>query len=161
MLRIAPVYLDENDWPSFTPTGKILHANQQSSNNLYDSNLAKKLGADDYGMKSYYLVILKTGKNKNKDKAAINKAFAGHMQNIKKLAAEGKLIVAGPLSKNKKNYRGIFILNATNEAEAMDLLQSDAAISEKYLEPEIYKWYGSAALPLYLEKSDKISKKSF
>ena len=161
MLRIAPVYLDENDWPSFTPTGRILSAKQQSSNNIYDAKLAKQLGADDYGMKSYYLVILKTGKNKNKDKAAISKAFAGHMQNIKSLAAEGKLIVAGPISKNRKNYRGIFILNAVNETEVMEMLLADAAIREKYLEPEIYKWYGSAALPLYLEKSAKISKKSF
>jgi uncharacterized protein len=146
---------------NITPAGKTQQATQEASTQIYDEVLAKQLGADDYGMKSYYLVILKTGKNKNKDKAAISKAFSGHMQNIKSLAAEGKLIVAGPISKNRKNYRGIFILNAGNETEAMEMLLADAAIREKYLEPEIYKWYGSAALPLYLEKSAKISKKSF
>ncbi len=39
----------------------------QSENPDYDSELAKKLGADDYGMKMYVLVILKTGGNNTTD----------------------------------------------------------------------------------------------
>ena len=35
----------------------------QTTNPNYDEALAKKLGADDYGMKKYVLVILKTGEN--------------------------------------------------------------------------------------------------
>ena len=37
------------------------HTNAQSTNKEYDSVLAKKLNADPYGMKKYYLVLLKTG----------------------------------------------------------------------------------------------------
>ena len=33
------------------------------TNPKYDKILADKLGGDDYGMKSYFLVILKTGSN--------------------------------------------------------------------------------------------------
>jgi hypothetical protein len=33
------------------------------TNTKYDKALAEKLGGDDYGMKSYFLVILKTGSN--------------------------------------------------------------------------------------------------
>ncbi len=69
----------------------------------YDAKLAKELGADEYGMKNYVFVILKTGPKdaaiKGKDRAAI---FAGHMANIKRLADEGKLAVAGPFGDNDR-----------------------------------------------------------
>ena len=42
--------------------------------------------------------------------------------------------------------------------EAQILLASDPAIKAKYLEPELYNWYGSAALSEYLEASDKVWK---
>ena len=77
----------------------------------YDKALAEKLGADEYGMKSYFLVMLKTGPNTTTDQELINESFRGHLENINRLEAEGILIVAGPLDKNDKNYRGIFILN--------------------------------------------------
>lgn len=41
----------------------------------YDSVLAKKLGADDYGMKWYVLAILKTGGNEIQDKPTRNLIF--------------------------------------------------------------------------------------
>lgn len=125
----------------------------------YDQQLAEKLGADDFGMKSYFMVILKTGKNTSTDKELINKSFKGHMDNINKLVGEGKLIVAGPLGKNENNYRGIFILhNIKTKEEAKELLQSDLAIKNELLDYDIYTWFGSAALPEYLPASDKIWK---
>lgn len=135
-----------------------LVANGQNTNPNYDSTLAKKYGADDYGMKGYILVILKTGTNKTTDKEFINRCFVGHMENINRLAKNGKLVVAGPLGKNDKTYRGIFILNSTSLDEAKELLQTDPAIKENIFEVEIYNWYGSAALSEYLESADKIWK---
>lgn len=130
----------------------------QNINPNYDSTLAKTFGADDYGMKMYVLVILKTGNNTTENKALKDSLFAGHMQNMGRMVDMGKLIVAGPLGKNDKSYRGIFILNVTTFEEANQLLESDPAIKEKLLEPELFKWYGSAALPDYLKTSEKISK---
>ena len=78
-----------------------------SQNKNYDEVLAKKLGADVYGMKNSVLVILKTGSNGRTDKKYIDSCFASHMKNISKIADEGKLIVAGPISTNEKTYRGI------------------------------------------------------
>ncbi|MES2061876.1 MAG: YciI family protein [Bacteroidota bacterium] len=126
----------------------------------YNKALADSLGADEYGMKMYTLVILKTGENKTTDKAKIDSAFKGHMANIGKLAANGKLVVAGPMGKNDKGYRGIFIFNVKTVAEAQELLKSDPAVQTKILEAEIYPWYGSAALPVYLETHKKIEKTS-
>jgi len=123
----------------------------------YDKTLAEKLGGDDYGMKRYFWVILKTGTNTTTDKELIGKSFSGHMDNINRLVKEGKLIVAGPLGKNENKYRGIFILdNLTSIEEAKKTLQSDPAIKNGLLDYEIFTWYGSAALPEYLPISDKI-----
>lgn len=130
-----------------------------NTNPNYDTELAGKLGGDDYGMKSYFLVILKIGTNTTSDKELIAESFRGHMNNINRLVEEGKLIVAGPLGKNENNYRGIFILdNIKSIEEAKELLKTDLAIKNKLLDYEIFNWYGSAALPEYLPYSDKIWK---
>lgn len=125
----------------------------------YDPALAQKLGGDDYGMKQYFLVILKTGTNTTTDKTLISESFRGHMENMNRLVKEGKLIVAGPLAKNENQYRGIFILhNIPTPEEAKTLLQTDPAIRNNLLAFDIFTWYGSAALPEYLPFSDKIWK---
>lgn len=134
-------------------------ANSQSDNPAYDKTLADSLGGDDYGMKPYVLAILKTGTNKTENKTIVDSLFKGHLANIGRLADEGKLVVAGPLKKNDKSYRGIFILNVKTIAEADSLLITDPAIKEKLLDAELYQWYGSAALPAYLKFHEKIEKK--
>lgn len=133
----------------------------QETNPNYDEKLATELGADDYGMKNYVLVLLKTGKNKSKDQNLINESFAGHFSNMKELAKQGKLVVAGPTGKNLKNYRGIFIFNVATFEEATECLKGDLAVQNDFLQAELYHWYGSAALPVYLEAEDKVWKKKF
>jgi len=127
---------------------------------VYDSILAKKLNADEYGMKMYVFVMLKTGVNTSADKVAKDKAFAGHMKNIQKMADAGKLAVAGPFEKGGNN-RGLFILNVATFEEAKSLLEEDTAVKEKYLEPEFTLWYGSASLMETPEIHKKIQKSNF
>lgn len=127
----------------------------------YNDSLAKALGADDYGMRSYILVMLKTGPNKTENKSYTDSCFAGHMKNMAVMEAAGQLVVAGPLKKNDKLYRGIFILDVKDKEAAAKLLLSDPAVNGGLLEPELYDWYGSAALPLYLKEAHHISKKSY
>ncbi|MCJ8319214.1 MAG: YciI family protein [Colwellia sp.] len=133
---------------------------QLNTNPNYDAKLAADLGADDYGMKKFVLVILKTGSNTSTDKTLKNAAFKGHIDNISRLVDEKKLIVAGPLGKNDKTYRGIFILDVSSIDQANEILLSDPAIKANYLAAEVIEWYGSAALATYLEASDKIWKVS-
>lgn len=141
--------------------GITMSAKSQHGNSKYNKTLADSLGADEYGMKSYVLVILKSGPNKATNQAQKDSLFAGHLKNIRRLASLGKLTVAGPLENNDKDYRGIFILNVQSTAEATALLQTDPAIKAGLLEPELYGWYGSAALPMYLPFVEKVEKKSF
>lgn len=130
---------------------------------IYDKSLAQKLGADDYGMKSYIFVALKTGERDTvvKDKKLRDSLFKGHMANIDRLVKEGKMVIAGPFGKNDKNYRGLFILNVKTVAEANTLLQSDPTIREKIFDVDVMPWYGSAAISEYLPVHDKIQKKTY
>lgn len=126
----------------------------------FDSALAEKLHADDYGMKTYFFVILKSGSNNRLNQKEIDDSFKGHLENINRLVEQGYLVVAGPLGKNENQYRGIFIIqNVKTIKEVQDVLQTDPAIESGLLDYEIYPWYGSAALPEYLPYSDKIWKK--
>ena len=88
----------------------------------FDPELAKKLGADERGMKMYVLCILKTGpKDAEITGEARKEIFAGHFANIGRLADEGKLAVAGPFGKNDKAYRGLYVFNvATIESKRAD-----------------------------------------
>ncbi|MFY8004841.1 MAG: hypothetical protein ACOVNR_08350 [Chitinophagaceae bacterium] len=132
-----------------------LHA-QINANPQYDSLLAKKLGGNDWGMKNYVFVILKTGKNTTTNQAFKDSCFKSHMHNMDSLVKQGKLIVAGPIAKNDMEYRGIFILNAFNFKEAEVMLKHDGAINQQLLEPLFFTWFGSAALSEYLPYADKI-----
>lgn len=111
----------------------------------YDAALAQRLGADARGMRMYALVLLRTGPRQDLPKAEVERAFAGHMENIGRLAATGDLAFAGPLARNER-YRGIFVFNVKTSAEAERLLASDPAVQAGVLAGEVYLLYGSAAL---------------
>lgn len=131
----------------------------QISSTKYDKALADSLGADEYGMRSYILVILKTGPTKIANKDTLNLLFKGHMDNISRLANEGKLVIAGPFGKNDSQFRGIFILNAKNIEEAKEMVNTDPTIKRGIFDVDFYNWYGSAALPVYLKTHEKIEVK--
>lgn len=113
----------------------------------YDAALAKKLGGNDQGMKSYVLCILKTGPKdaeiKGKEREDI---FKGHFDNINRLAGEGKLAVAGPFGKNDKSYRGLYVLNVATVEEAEKLVVLDPAVKGGVFIYELTPWYATAAL---------------
>lgn len=140
-------------------------AKKEAGNNAADNDkpvfnklLADSLGADEYGMRKYFLVILKTGEKSIDNKTVVDSIFRGHLDNIGKLTREGKLIIAGPLGKNDKQYRGIFVFRVETKEEVESLLLTDPAIKEQLLASEILEWYGSAALPMYLDFHAQIEK---
>lgn len=112
----------------------------------YDAALAERLGADQRGMKSYVFVLLKTGPKADIPKEENDRLFAGHMTNLGRLAGEGKLVVAGPMVKNDRQYRGIFVFNVKTVKEAEALLATDPAVAAGALAFEAYGWYATAAL---------------
>ena len=142
-------------------TAVFSFANAQNS--AFDQKLADSLGADQRGMKTYLLVILKTGpKDKEiNDKKQRDELFKGHFSNMSEMAKAGKLKLAGPFAtKNELGYRGIFLLDVKDEEEAKALLQNDPTIKTGIFDVEILPWFGSAAIPMHLKYHEKISKKN-
>lgn len=128
------------------------------SNKNYDSVLAKKLNANEMGMKKYIFVILKTGPVVIEDKTKRDSLFMGHMKNIESLASQNKLGMAGPFGKNDKELRGIFILNTENKEDAEKMVNLDPAVQARILVAEYYPWFGTAALQEILSIHKRISK---
>ncbi len=129
----------------------------------FDAELAKKVGADEHGMKSYVFCILKTGPKDAEitDKQKRSDIFAGHMANIQRLADEGKLVLAGPFGKNDRTYRGLFIFNVSTVEEAQKLVETDPVIKSGMMLAEFTPWYGSAATMLINDYHKKVAKKNF
>jgi len=111
----------------------------------YDEALATELGADQYGMRTYVMAFLKAGPKRDQDEEMARKLQAGHMENIRRLAGEGKLVLAGPFL-DAGELRGIFLFDVATVEEARELTATDPAIIAGRLEMELHPWYGSAAL---------------
>jgi len=131
---------------------------QAQTKPVFDAALAKKLGADDYGMRQYVMAFLKPGPTKLTDKAAITKLQNAHLQNIERLAKEGKLAVAGPFT-DDKGIEGIFIFNVKTVEEAKALTETDPGIKAGVFEMELHPFYCSAALMEVTAIHEKIQKK--
>lgn len=123
----------------------------------YDAELAKRLGADDRGMRQYVMCFLKTGTLKITDKAKTDELMKGHFGTISRLAAAGKLIAAGPFVEGG-DFRGLYLFDVKTIEEAKQLTESDPSIKEGYFKVEFIKWYGSAALMEVNGIHKKISK---
>ncbi|GAA5522388.1 YciI family protein [Aliifodinibius salicampi] len=136
----------------------------QDGNNIseelsYDQELAAELGADEYGMRRYVVALLKSGPNREHDEETAQKLQEGHMSNIRRLATEGKLIVAGPFLGDGE-LRGIYIFDVSSVEEARELTETDPAIQAGRLEMELHPWYGSAGLKKVNEIHSQISKEN-
>jgi uncharacterized protein YciI len=135
-----------------TPAAAITNAS-------YDAELAKKLGADNYGMHKYVMAFLKTGPTQITDKAKAAEIQKAHLKNIMKLASDGKLVVAGPFM-DRGDVEGIFIFNVPTVEEAKTLTETDPAIKAGVLAMELRPFYCTAALVEVMGIHKKIEKKS-
>jgi len=127
---------------------------------IIDSLLIQKTGADEYGMKHYVIAILKRGPNRTKDSVEAAKLQKAHLENIMRLADEGKLVIAGPFMDDIDDVRGIYIFDVETIEEARILTETDPAIQAGSLVMELKPWYGSAALMFVPEIHKKLEKKN-
>lgn len=146
---IAPAALAQDGKPAAAPAATS-----------FDAELAKTVGADEYGMRRYVLVVLKTGPNKMAAGPARDEMFKGHFANMKRLAGEGKLALAGPFD-GVDGWRGLFILAVTDIEEAKRLVATDPVVINGEMVAEYHKYYGSAALMLVNGQHDKVAQKKF
>lgn len=142
-------------------TGNLhAQATTGSAKPAYDADLARSVAADDHGMRKYVLVILKSGPTPVPPGKERDDMFKGHFANINRLAAEGKLAVAGPLD-GVDGRRGLFILAVPEIEEARQLVATDPVVAKGEMVAEYHKYYGSAALMLVNEQHRKVTKTPF
>ncbi|MBC7605130.1 MAG: hypothetical protein H7255_21035 [Ramlibacter sp.] len=124
----------------------------------YDAALATSLGADERGMRSYVFVVLKTGPNKVPAGPERDEMFKGHFANMNRLAAEGKLAVAGPFD-GKEGWRGMYVFAVKDVEEAKLLTATDPVIAKGEMVAEYHALYASAALMAVADMHHRISKR--
>lgn len=124
----------------------------------YDSVLARRTGADQYGMHKYVVAFLRKGPNRAKDQAERERLQKNHLDNIGRLAEAGKLAVAGPFL-DDGDLRGIYIFNVETVEEARKLTETDPLIQSGGLIMELHPWYGSAALKEIPKLHERLEKR--
>lgn len=104
----------------------------------FEDLVAQKRNNED-NLKPYFLVILKKGPHRDQDSATAAKIQKAHLENINRLAALGKLNVAGPFL-DDGDIRGIFIFDSGNEEEVKGFVENDPAVKAGRLIFEIHPW---------------------
>jgi uncharacterized protein YciI len=100
-------------------------------------------------MTTYYMVLLRRGPAwtaaTTPESAAVSK---GHQENIQKLTAAGKMVVAGPFldQTGAQALAGLFILRVASLDEAKATVSSDPAVKAGRFTYEIVPWLGPRTL---------------
>ncbi|MCB0582187.1 MAG: hypothetical protein KDD10_23105 [Phaeodactylibacter sp.] len=132
--------------PNSSSTETAAAKTETPDTSAYNPELARELGADPYGMKQYVMAFLKAGPTRSQDSLEAAQLQRAHLDNIRRLAEEGKLVLAGPFMDNGE-VRGIYVFDVRTIEEAEALTATDPSIQAGRLVMELRPWYGSAALP--------------
>ena len=95
------------------------------------------------------LVLLRRSPTWTPDQSpAIQRLQEAHMANIRRLAAEGKLVIAGPFLEQPGpgSLAGLYIFRAPSLDAVKELASTDPMVRSGRLVPEIHAWLGPKGL---------------
>jgi uncharacterized protein YciI/thioredoxin-related protein len=101
-----------------------------------------KSGDSLFTMKKYYFCFLKRGPTRNQDSVTVMELQKAHLSHLDKLAADGKISIAGPFDDDGE-IRGILIFTVESAEEAERLANNDPAVKAGRLTVEIHPWWGA------------------
>jgi uncharacterized protein YciI len=102
-----------------------------------------RVGPGGYEMTTYYVGFLYRGaKWTPEETAETRKLQEEHMANIQKMAAAGKLVIAGPFVDNG-DLRGLYVFRVGSAEDAKALVESDPAVKAGRLRFELHPWYAA------------------
>lgn len=108
--------------------------------------LALPLCAQDVPMRYYVMAILEKGPKWTKEVTPEStELLKGHMENIGRMAKDGKLILAGPLA-DAGDAAGIFVFDTASIEEARKWCDSDPAIHAGRFQVKLWKWYSAKGI---------------
>jgi uncharacterized protein len=112
-----------------------------------DDKPAKTTKAEPkYEMTNYIMGLLRRGPNWTPTATEETQRIQdGHMANIRKMAATGKLIVAGPFTDNG-DLRGVFIFHGASMEEAKAMVDQDPAVKAGRLVVDLHPWFAASGL---------------
>ena len=111
------------------------------------------VGPGGYEMTTYYVGLLSRGpKWTPEETPEVRKLMEGHMANIQKMAAAGKLVIAGPFTDNG-DLRGLYVFRAASMEEAKSLVESDPAVQAGRLRFELHPWYAAKNITVTQRKA--------
>jgi uncharacterized protein len=100
--------------------------------------------AEEVGMAIYYVYLMKKGPTWSpEDTPEIDKLQEEHGANFRRLRAEGKLVLNGPLLDSLElggEIRGIGVLKAKSMAEAQEWINTDPMVKVGRLIIELHTW---------------------
>ena len=112
----------------------------------FAARFARAQSEPKYKMTNYVVGLLRKGPRWTAESTPETKAIqAGHMENIRKMASDGKLVVAGPFSDNA-DLRGMFIFHGPSMDEARTLVDADPAVKAGRLVVDLHPWFAGAGL---------------
>ena len=101
------------------------------------------VGPGGYEMTTYYIGFLFRGpKWTPAETAETRRLQDAHMANIRRMGAEGKLVIAGPFGDNG-DLRGLYVFRVDSPEEAKALVESDPAVQAGRLRFELHPWYAA------------------
>ena len=104
------------------------------------------IGPGGYEMTTYYVGLLYRGPNWSPEDTPERRTIQeGHLANIRRLADEGKLLLAGPFTDDGE-LRGLFVFQVASLEEAKALCDSDPAVKAGRLRIELHPWYSARGI---------------
>lgn len=93
-------------------------------------------------MQQYYIVFLRSGKNRSQDSATAAELQKQHMAHLSRMATDGYLSLAGP-SGDDGDIRGIAVYNTPTMKMADSLARLDPMVKAGRLDVEIHPWWAA------------------
>ncbi len=97
-------------------------------------------------MRMYVMAVLEKGPKWSKEVTPEVQALSkGHMDNMGRMAKEGKLILAGPLA-DAGEAVGIFVLDTGSLEEARKWCDTDPAVQAGRFQVRLWRWYSAKGI---------------
>ena len=95
-----------------------------------------------YLMQQYFIVFLKSGKNRSQDSITAARLQEQHLAHLNRMAGEGYLSLAGPFG-DEGDIRGIAVYNTPTLEMADSLARLDPMVEAGRLDIDIHPWWAA------------------